>query len=340
MLRLLSDEVQNNTIIEFQHVKIFLTGSSAAGKTSFRRSLFMEPFIEDYESTRLQETKHAYTASVLESKDGEVKWLELADDQQIDHFKSLLKSLHSKKSSVRSDTETDADESEFSQDFERTGPQETKHIYTTSILQSEDGERKRLGFADKQQIDHVKSVPQLLHQKESTVRSDTPSNAGESESSHPQISNINFNNTNRSKYETPKVLRDKLFKSKGLQSDLEISKPVKLITIVDTGGQPEFIHMLPAIINCPTINFVVIDMNKKLTDKVEVRYHRKEDTVQKKGKLKKEDITREKNRVKVEVLYEVKDEDRFKKEDKIEVTRYKTKTVDNVKKVKVKKIIK
>ena len=79
LLRLLSDEVQNGTTIEFQHVKIFLTGSSAAGKTSFRRSLFMEPFIEDYESTRLQETKHAYTASILESKDGEVKWLELAD---------------------------------------------------------------------------------------------------------------------------------------------------------------------------------------------------------------------------------------------------------------------
>ena len=51
------------------------------------------------------------------------------------------------------------------------------------------------------------------------------------------------------------------------------NETVKLITVIDSGGQPEYIHMLPAINNCPTINFVVHDMTKKLDDPVIVHYN-------------------------------------------------------------------
>ena len=36
--------------------------------------------------------------------------------------------------------------------------------------------------------------------------------------------------------------------------------------MIDSGGQPEYVHMLPAINNSPTINFVVLDMTKNLDD--------------------------------------------------------------------------
>ena len=47
---------------------------------------------------------------------------------------------------------------------------------------------------------------------------------------------------------------------------------VKVITVVDTGGQPEYIHLLPAINNYPTITFLVHDLTKRLDDPVQVRY--------------------------------------------------------------------
>ena len=62
-----------------------------------------------------------------------------------------------------------------------------------------------------------------------------------------------------------------------LPDTLRIDKndTVKFITVIDSGGQPEYIHMLPAINNCPTINFVVLDMTKHLDDPVMVQYKSK-----------------------------------------------------------------
>ena len=56
---------------------------------------------------------------------------------------------------------------------------------------------------------------------------------------------------------------------------IEKNKSIKFITVIDSGGQPEYIHMLPAINNCPTINFVVLDMTKNLDDPVIVQYKSK-----------------------------------------------------------------
>ena len=69
----------------------------------------------------------------------------------------------------------------------------------------------------------------------------------------------------------------KILSSEPLPETLTVDKSaaVKLITVIDSGGQPEYIHMLPAINNCPTINFVVLDMTKHLDDPVMVQYKSK-----------------------------------------------------------------
>ena len=190
-------------------------------------------FEKEHKPTRLQETKHAYVASILESADGDVEWLVLTPEQQISHFKRLL---------------------------------ETER-------------------------------PKNKANKESDAQSDT------SES-------IDF--------EPLKDLEEQLHNSKGLAPRLIIPDPANLITIVDTGGQPEFIHMLPAIVSCPTINFVVIDMTKELSDKVEVY-----------DKDKKQE-----NKVTVEVFCD--QEEKIKEEDKVEVVHHKTKE-DQVNKTQVSK---
>ena len=69
----------------------------------------------------------------------------------------------------------------------------------------------------------------------------------------------------------------KILTSDPLPKSLVIDKneSVKFITVIDSGGQPEYVHMLPAINNSPTINFVVLDMTKNLDDPVIVKYKSK-----------------------------------------------------------------
>ena len=69
----------------------------------------------------------------------------------------------------------------------------------------------------------------------------------------------------------------KILSSEPLPETLTVDKneAVKFITVIDSGGQPEYIHILPAINNCPTINFVVLDMTKHLDDPVMVQYKSK-----------------------------------------------------------------
>ena len=74
----------------------------------------------------------------------------------------------------------------------------------------------------------------------------------------------------------------KIIASESLPDFLTIDT-VKLITVVDTGGQPEYIHLLPVINSFPTITFLVHDLRKKLDDPVQVRYKKagcEEDPVQ------------------------------------------------------------
>ena len=69
----------------------------------------------------------------------------------------------------------------------------------------------------------------------------------------------------------------KILTSNPLPKSLVVDKSdsVKFITVIDSGGQPEYVHMLPAINNSPTINFVVLDMTKNLDDPVIVQYKSK-----------------------------------------------------------------
>ena len=66
-------------------------------------------------------------------------------------------------------------------------------------------------------------------------------------------------------------IKKQVVESESLPDSLTI-ETVKLITVVDTGGQPEYIHLLPAINSYPTVTFLVHDLTKKLDDPVQVRY--------------------------------------------------------------------
>ena len=68
---------------------------------------------------------------------------------------------------------------------------------------------------------------------------------------------------------------DSILNSKSSQSGAPIYQPgsvLNIITLLDTGGQPEYIHLLPTININPTVTFVVHNLSKSLDDQVLVEY--------------------------------------------------------------------
>ena len=68
---------------------------------------------------------------------------------------------------------------------------------------------------------------------------------------------------------------DSILHKKPSQSGESFPKPgevINIITLLDTGGQPEYIHLLPTININPTVTFVVHNLSKSLDDQVLVEY--------------------------------------------------------------------
>ena len=213
---------KDKKVVDFKHIKVLLTGSSAAGKSSFCRLLFRLKFIPEYDSTDIVEKKQAVPViksrseyenqavavkSLSMLKQGkEVVWLELDLKDQIRYLKSLLESdkFHDQK----------------------TPPHTPNDENYTAIGSSDDNVDK----------------------------------------------NDSNDNNDKSFIKIPQSDIDKKIIASEALSDSYTIETVKLITVVDTGGQPEYVHLLPAINSYPTITFLVHDLTKKLDDPVQVRY--------------------------------------------------------------------
>ena len=255
---------QENQVIDFQHIKILLTGSAAVGKTSFCRLLFGSKFLNDYESTEIMETKQAVSImsfTMLEQKSSqkhkEVVWLKLDPKNQRAHFKSLLKCRMFRENKVEIDQET------------------------LPITLDED-----MSTSDKINKSITKTVELHTNKRDGSTDIDTSSDTGENMDTNADTKvDADIENTSENihlkstftKHEPQTDIENKILSNDPLDEDLMINKSdaVKLITVIDTGGQPEYIHMLPTINNCPTINFVVHDMTKGLDDPVIVQYKSK-----------------------------------------------------------------
>ena len=225
-------------VVKFQHIKILLSGSAAAGKTSFSRLLFRSKFCSEYLSTDIMEAKRGMTITrknygILKQED-EILWLELDPKNQLKYFKTLLK-CH-----LFQPSETHID-----------------HLPQQLVNSSQQTQRtlKAPSTSSQQKIVPTTSAHSELH------------------ISHP---------TSAPSFETIQKLHEletdvdiNVLNSPALPSTMKVGNTVKMITVLDTGGQPEYVMLLPAINSMPTINFVVHDLTKRLDEPVQVHYKRK-----------------------------------------------------------------
>ena len=228
------------------------TGSGAAGKTSFSNLLMKNKFVDFHHSTNIVQAKHAVSvkqAVVVGSNqcdDDNVVWLEMDDDSQMSHLRQILLSLD-----VSSLQKTQIVK-EQKKTSESTDPLwQPKTITSTSTTASVGNEAQAQKVSMKKQY--------VTHQSISVAQRFTRLLQGSVKSGKMASFDCLVQNSMKS---------NSMFKD-----DFKYNRDVlNIITLLDTGGQPEFIHLLPTVNIHPMVNFVVHDLSKSLDDQVLVEF--------------------------------------------------------------------
>ena len=214
--------------IPLRFLKLFFTGSGAAGKTSFINLLLRQKFSKDHHSTNVVHTNHAVSIkkAVLHGSTSEVTWIKFDSELEISHLHSILlpKPLTTP---VKL-------------------PPNTKGQPSQILMEKVDPAMKPVTTINQ----HISPKPQQF--------SITQWFAGLFVSSVKDSNLSTFDN----------IIDATLPKSITHQP----GEILNIITLLDTGGQPEYIHLLPTINIYPTVTFVVHDVSKSLSDQVLVEY--------------------------------------------------------------------
>ena len=231
--------------IPVRFIKILLTGSGAAGKTSFSNLLMKKQINSYHHSTKIVQSKHAISikkAVLVESKHvhgQEIVWLEMDDNAQITHLRQVL--------------------------LPSSTPEHQKRHPQSIPLQKKHNEPK---ITDNREISAIDAnVKQKYEIKQVTQLSITQRFAG-----------LFQNSVKSEKLESFKALVENSTSS--IDTSASNATPLthhpgevlNIITILDTGGQPEYIHLLPTVNIHPIITFVVLDLSRNLEDQVLVEY--------------------------------------------------------------------
>ena len=247
-------EKHGTVLITF--LKIFLTGSAAVGKTSFSHLLMKKEMKRNHESTGLVCTSHVVSVQKAAFHDAsdDITWVDLNPSLEINYLRSLLIPSNLPNSSNQTDVVTEESSSTENENHSVTFMQKTIAFfwYLTSWLT------------------WVILYPISSSPTEPSTFKDDQSNLSTTRTLHKE----EYDSINSEKLSSFKrILQDSLISN----SDHFVYMPGKklnIITILDTGGQPQYIHLLPTINIHPTVNFVIHDLSKDLQDQVQVEYNK------------------------------------------------------------------
>ena len=233
--------------INVRHAKILFCGAARAGKTSFCRLLRNEEHEKVYKSTPAANAQQVLISDKVNLVGA--NWICLdskLETQQITN--RLILKLQSKKSttkvtsSVSNNPDTNSDDDVSSHEY----PMQTD-AKTTDVSDSTDAPNLELKGDISQSLEQpllLEAVSQLTDLFE-----DEDESSNYNESTNKQISIEEKMLAYTDNVNVP-------------VAELEsIPETWDLFTLLDTGGQPEFINMLPAINSSTAITFVVLNMS-------------------------------------------------------------------------------
>ena len=218
--------------MQVRFIKILFTGSGASGKTSFNNLLMKKEISRVHHSTRVVQAKHAISVK---------KAVVVASNETGSNSVVWL--------------EMDSD-CEISQIRQLLLSSKKPITEDSSNQSSEQAPKHPKPSATNSNFSH--SVTQLVSKRVTSMFSHAPKVKSKNletfdtlvksallvSSSHSVVNEITFNH----------------------------GEVLNIITLLDTGGQPEYIHLLPTVNIHPMITFVVHDLSKSLEDQVLVEY--------------------------------------------------------------------
>ena len=221
---------ENNLTIKVRHAKVMVCGAAKAGKTSFTHLLRNKNAEKEYKSTNLGESKQISIKRRFNIH--RTEWTDLSEDLE---YQEVIQRLLSKlnKQNVKVDEKPDIE-------FNKTDDDQLANPPVDPTNEPADLVNKQSLTASEE------------HMTNAHVADGTLSTTDEIMQDEPVDSEINLTNTDYVRI--PKEL------IKGMHE--KALETWDLLTLLDTGGQPELINMLPAVNTSAAVSFIVFDLSK------------------------------------------------------------------------------
>ena len=205
-------------------------------------------FVDFHHSTNIVQAKHAVSvkqAVVVGSNqcdDHNVVWLEMDDDSQMSHLRQILLSLDF--SSLQ--------KTQIIREHKKSAPISLPQPKVTTSA-------RPAGSVEKQVQKASVKKHYISKEKQSFAR---------------KVTGLLQDSVKSEKMETFDCLVQNSIESNSMfKDDFKYNRDVlNIITLLDTGGQPEYIHLLPTVNIHPMVNFVVHDLSRSLEDQVLVEF--------------------------------------------------------------------
>ena len=228
------------------------TGSGAAGKTSFGNLLMKNKFINLHHSTNIVQAKNAVSvkkAVVLESSksdDKNIVWLEIDNDSHISQLRQILFALNI---SSPPNVQMSEQPSLVSQ------PPQLSNIAMPNTVQEN----------NTQAVSCIKQCKVETQKKFSVAKRVTEMFQRSAKNKQQSVKTEML-----ASFST--LVEGGIKSSKTELSLQQFGEILNIITLLDTGGQPEYIHLLPTVNVNPIVTFVVHDLSRSLEDQVLVEF--------------------------------------------------------------------
>ena len=237
--------------INVRHAKILFCGASRAGKTSFSRLLRNRSY-KNSESTIAGHTKQILITGKVNVVGSD--WVSLDSSSET---QALTEKLHLIMQ-YKNDTK---DNKSSKNNTEQVKPDKSsiKHASTTNRKETtEDKQPSNQSIKDPTDSDNVDTSVSKIKEGVTPIQNSPP----ETDNKPQTISeSMKGSQTDTAQSHGEVSVEEKMANIHFLDLKKSIPKTWDIFTILDTGGQPEFINMLPAINSSTAITFVIINLS-------------------------------------------------------------------------------